>query len=905
MKTARTVAMLLSMASLSAVGQGLIFDEDVSGSDLVRELDTSDGSEIRRYYGPNDVEGMAPGLVPATLMADSSARRIDTFQALMLAQGEGGSLNRGVLFALGDVVHYFEDGQNVGKVWSASGEPSPYSGLLVSNNEAGVGGDIQPSTGYLFALQSYGTSTILIHDLETGSLVDTLASDVTDLQALSFAADGTLYAVTRNSESLYLLDPTTGSGTLVGASGAVGMRLSGLEYVDAANTLYGTTSGNSDYPQILVTIDTVSGEVTPLTDAGSSYTKVQALTSNASGQLYTIARVDTIDQQDGQTDQISFLGLVSIDGASFSVSGPVQQVTPYYYIGQANMWPTSDGLIALSGDSWSGKLLKLDPGDGTIVSGETRIYGVGGDVQPNTDYLYSLSGYGTNTIYVHNPDTGALIDTIASDVGDLQALTFAADGTLYAVSRNSQSLYTLDTTSGVGTLIGASGALGMRLSGLEYLDSTGVLYGTTSGNSPYPQSFVEVNTTDGTVTQVSGPFGNANVRNLTSDSSGTLWAFTGGSNDYQVCYPAIFDPSAGTLTYADGSPVGGAGASGFPITNDSYEALASSVSRGRIYASDANEIIDMFGLEDGSYVGTLTASSNCDIESMAVDESSGQLYLGCDGSDDIEVIDLENGTVSLFSENPFDLDDGGMAIDSDGGYLYFVEESGEVHKMLLSDGSHELLIDLEFDDSTSEVGATFIDHFIGDPAVRVDTDGDGKADRYEEGYSAADTSVELDAYPIDPNDQVALSVAEDSGWRITTQRMVSPTDVPDEYELITDMIEFCAVKDSGPTGESMIAELQFNNVAGVADAIWMKRTYSGTWYEYENVSFSGDTAYVTLTDGGTGDADLIANNQICDPIGPVRQVVATAVPSIPVPAVPWWALLAGIFALIALPWRAH
>ena len=76
-----------------------------------------------------------------------------------------------------------------------------------------MGGDIQPSTGYMFSLEEYGTDTIYVHSLPDGALVNTLTSDVGDLQALSFADDGTLYAVTRNTDSLYTLDPATGAGT--------------------------------------------------------------------------------------------------------------------------------------------------------------------------------------------------------------------------------------------------------------------------------------------------------------------------------------------------------------------------------------------------------------------------------------------------------------------------------------------------------------------------------------------------------------------------------------------------------------------------------------------------------------------------------------------------------------------
>ena len=1113
------------IASPISYSQGLIFDEDISGSDLITELNTTDGTAIRQFFGPDDLEAMAPGVTPDVLGSDASAREIDTLEAFTniplfdLAAGNW----QGTLVNVGGYLRFFERGARFSRTWDDSGRVLPYPGYQLES-DAGVGGDIQPSTGYMFTLQSYGTDTIYVHSLPDGSLVNTITSDVTDLQALTFAGDGTLYAVTRDTNSLYTLDPATGAGTLIAGGGTLQGRLSGLEYVAATGTLYGTTSGDHPVEQALVRIDVTTGVDTVLTyDGMAFYDRISHLESRADGSLFTLAKVNIYDSEDSTVEEVEYLAPVSINGDEYGLSYPDSGMPATVWLYQGNFWPNGSNEIVLLEDekmlhlnSSSGELSRvsrtifaetsmvggdiqpssghlfslqgygtdtiyvhslsdgalvatltsdvtnlqaltfssdgtlyavtrstnslytLDPatGAGTLIAGGgtlqgrlsgleyvaatgtlygttsgnhpspqsivtidtstgvdvvlsspgvgairnltsndaglftyaanvftsgapgvalgglaevnlvtgtvTRVGGLpiegygqqrgnfwvnsddtisfissdrtswggvysnesrdllsntavaqgaeGGDIQPSSGHLFSLQSYGTDTIYVHSLPDGALVNTLTSDVTDLQALTFAGDGTLYAVTRDTNSLYTLDPSTGAGTLVGSAGALGMRMSGLEYLDSDSTLYATTSGNSPYPQSFVAINTTNAAVTVVSGPFGESNVRNLASDSDGKLWTFTGGGADFEICYPAIFDPQAGTLTYGDGTAVldNSTSNDGFPITRDNYEALASSRSNNRIYASDSNEYVDIFNLSTGAYLGQMEADSDCNIESMAVDEVNNKLYAGCDSLDYIVFFDLETNTVSDYLTSAPDMDDGGMAIDSDGGFLYFIEESGEVHKITLSDKAIVELVDLDFSDSSSEVGATFIDHFIGDIAVRLDSDGDGAADQYEEGYSAADTDVLLDDYPFDNDDSMGVRALEDSEWQITSQRIFTPADTPEGYTLATKLVEFCAEKASGPIGETMVAELYFSEEVDLSGLVWLKRSYSGEWYEYDQVEVSGNSVHVTLVDGGSGDADLTPNNRICDPIG-------GAIPDpdpTPVPAIPLWILLA-------------
>lgn len=92
-----------------------------------------------------------------------------------------------------------------------------------------------------------------------------------------------------------------------------------------------------------------------------------------------------------------------------------------------------------------------------------------------TGNLYGMSnGFSNGTLVRINQATGnATTVGGATGIADLMALAFAADGTLYAGSWNTNSLYTIDKITGAATTVGALGFGGIM--DLDF-DSQGNLY---------------------------------------------------------------------------------------------------------------------------------------------------------------------------------------------------------------------------------------------------------------------------------------------------------------------------------------------------------------------------------------------------------------------------------------------
>jgi len=91
--------------------------------------------------------------------------------------------------------------------------------------------------------------------------------------------------------------------------------------------------------------------------------------------------------------------------------------------------------------------------------------------------LYGIdagAGWANGTLETINPLTGAatLIGS-GTGIGDMMAMAFSPNGTLYAGSWATNNLYTIDTTTGAATLVGSLGFGGIM--DLDF-DSHGVLY---------------------------------------------------------------------------------------------------------------------------------------------------------------------------------------------------------------------------------------------------------------------------------------------------------------------------------------------------------------------------------------------------------------------------------------------
>ncbi len=127
------------------------------------------------------------------------------------------------------------------------------------------------------------------------------------------------------------------------------------------------------------------------------------------------------------------------------------------------------------------------------------------------------------------------VTVVGQTVQGLDALAFNGT-TLYgttAGSIHSGSLYTINTSTGAGTLVGAlvgasNSSLTYAITGLRFQPGTGTLFGATSKNSTNsPNSLVTVNPSTGAVTVI-GPFNiptNQGPADITFTPGGTLYGW--------------------------------------------------------------------------------------------------------------------------------------------------------------------------------------------------------------------------------------------------------------------------------------------------------------------------------------------------------------------------------------------
>ncbi len=160
-------------------------------------------------------------------------------------------------------------------------------------------------------------------------------------------------------------------------------------------------------------------------------------------------------------------------------------------------------------------LQRLDPLSLTITN--IGALGVGymfGDCawNPSNNTLYMVEGRATNTLYTVNTTTGAATAVGVHGITDMFALGFyPPTGQMFAASAANGNLYSLDLTTGAATLIGSTGLVSPSINGLAW-DPTRrqfiALVSNVSGGSLYS---VDVTTAAVTLLADAGPIDNAGL----------------------------------------------------------------------------------------------------------------------------------------------------------------------------------------------------------------------------------------------------------------------------------------------------------------------------------------------------------------------------------------------------------
>ncbi len=240
---------------------------------------------------------------------------------------------------------------------------------------------------------------------------------------------------------------------------------------------------------------------------------------------------------------------------------------------------------ALLAVTFENKLISIDTttGVGTLI-GNLGVNALPFGLGFRGDDLYSYDQTQDLLIQI-DPTTGAVIDDVDIGAGDLNgegALDFRSDGIGFLANANGTTgqLFSFDVTVPSSTPITGVGGLSPSMDGLAF-DSADVLYGLSQSSSVLGNSSLyTINTTTGVTTLVGslGLSGDYNLGGLTFDSDGTLYAAVSLSDASTPSYLYKVDKSTGAATIV-GNGIGFNGVSGLaakqtPIPEPSSLVLA-------------------------------------------------------------------------------------------------------------------------------------------------------------------------------------------------------------------------------------------------------------------------------------------------------------------------------------------
>jgi len=200
--------------------------------------------------------------------------------------------------------------------------PFGYPGVL--------GVSFSPS-GQLYAMiKTFGPSTLATVNIATGAATPVGPSTgISDLMGLQFAPDGTLYAASWNTNSLYTLNASTGAATLIGSLGMPGSVMD-LAWDNQNNQMYAIASrqiGANTGPSVLYTVNLSTGAGTLVTNIPADPCLMGLAIDHAGNFLATdLCTTNTpLYQIDPGTGSLTNLGPT---GVSYAMGGDIAPAVP-------------------------------------------------------------------------------------------------------------------------------------------------------------------------------------------------------------------------------------------------------------------------------------------------------------------------------------------------------------------------------------------------------------------------------------------------------------------------------------------------------------------------------------------------------------------------------------------------
>ena len=360
---------------------------------------------------------------------------------------------------------------------------------------------VRHSTGDFYSINRGNTQLVSIDPISgTGSNVG--ATGIDGITALAFNDAGRLFAITGEdglSSVLYELNPDTGAIIeTIGDSGT--SYITGLDFHPGNGVLYGHANRESSNFRNTLAADA----------KGDLFTV--SLTNDNQGAIIA-SSLNRVDPVTGALERLGTIGPVDIIAIAFN---------------------SSDELFATSGARGGpSTLFELDPSTGAILEtiGETGTFGMTGiDFQPGTDTLFA---------HANGPADLELVNAASSD----------SSGTVYTAGRiwPDYVLYTLDT---VTETVNPVGLIPIEdLSAIAF--DAGDRLWAMSGDNGAPSTLFEIDPADGSIITEAGATGYQGVEGMDFDPlSGVLFAHANATREHQYNNNLASDLNGNLFTMA-------------------------------------------------------------------------------------------------------------------------------------------------------------------------------------------------------------------------------------------------------------------------------------------------------------------------------------------------------------------
>ena len=304
----------------------------------------------------------------------------------------------------------------------------------------------------------------------------------------------------------------------------------------------------------------------------------------------------------------------------------------------------------------TGTITGTDAATGTIVNDDSATISIGDVTEVESDSgssAFTMIGWNDGNLYDINPVTGATSNPRSTGLPrPIGIATHPTTGVLYSLDAQDESLYSINRTTGAATLIGSTG-LGIGEGGVEFDPFTGVLYGISGGTLFTVDTSTGAGTVVGTVFS-SGVGTSHDPNGLAFDSGGTLFIYDSIAMDLvEVDKATAAIVSVTALQNVSDSSIGGLDFD--PSTGKFFLSSGSSLYSVEptgvgTYMSSITHAggIDYFSSGTTTFSFTVTLSAAVDTGvSLTVDTADGTAIeaAGGLGGDDYEAI--SGGTVSF------------------------------------------------------------------------------------------------------------------------------------------------------------------------------------------------------------------------------------------------------------------